>query len=75
MPLQRKVGCVRNGGEEFTWQAGLHFDDAMAARASDVVVMTLPTDPIAMGTISKFNPIQHTFFKQHFDGAIDRRAS
>ena len=76
MPLNDKILLLPNDRQLSSRQAEIDIDNAMALRASEVVVVVVSTaDTVVMGAIGKLNAGEQAPAHQFFDRAVDRRAA
>ncbi len=70
-----KICLVADGGKLIFWQADVYLFDTVAARAGEMMVVTISTDAIVMRAVGELNTIQQTHTDQLLDSAVDGSAS
>jgi len=73
--LDSKIGLHSNRGELIFRQAHLDLDDAVTARAGQMMVMASSAYAVVMRAIGKFNAVQQPHRDKHFYRSVDRSPS
>jgi hypothetical protein len=75
VPFDGKIGLLADRGNVLKRQAEMNFNDPMALRTGQVMVVDTSTDTIVMGPIGEFDTIEQVRLNEHFNRAVDRGSS
>jgi hypothetical protein len=69
--LQRETGLPTHGIELLQWQRSMHFHHTMAGVTCQMIMIIAATDTVAMGSISKGDPIKNAMGNEQFNHTIE----